>query len=297
VTGKSLALCAALLAALALVPGAKALNPQVVGLQVALRAHGFYRGPVDGIAGPQTVRATKAFQRHAGLIPDGLAGRRTRRALGPLGRPPFGWRMMRRRMLGWDVSVLQFLLVRRGAAILIDGHFGRATEQALRRYQRTHGLQADGIAGPLTLAALARGRAVLKPSLGGASPGVRGLLDHWSRVYGLDPGLVRALAWMESGYQPRIVSRAGARGVLQVLPSTRRYVEIVLLGRRAPRTVSGDIQIGVVFLRHLLRRFGGNETLALAAWYQGPASVARHGVLRVSRAFIADVLALRDRGV
>ena len=296
-TAKSLALCAALLATLALVPSAKAFNPQVVGLQVALRAHGFYRGPIDGIAGPQTVQATKAFQRRAGLSPDGLAGRRTRRALGPLGRPPFGWRMMRRRMLGWDVSVLQFLLARHGAAIPVDGYFGRATEHALRRYQRAHRLQADGVAGPLTLAALARGRTVLTPSLGGASPDVRALLDYWSRVYGLDPGLVRALAWMESGYQPQIVSRAGAQGVLQVLPSTRRYVETVLLGRRVPRTVSGGIQVGVVFLRHLLRRFGGNETLALAAWYQGPASVARHGILRVSRAFIADVLALRSRGV
>jgi soluble lytic murein transglycosylase-like protein len=108
---------------------------------------------------------------------------------------------------------------------------------------------------------------------------------------------VRALAWMESGYQPDVVSRSGARGVLQVLPSTREYVETVLLGRRAPSTVSGWIQVGVVFLRQLLREFDGNERLALAAWYQGPTGVRRDGVSPRSRAFVADVLALRSRGV
>jgi soluble lytic murein transglycosylase-like protein len=116
-------------------------------------------------------------------------------------------------------------------------------------------------------------------------------------VYRLDPGLVRALAWMESGYHPGLVSSSGARGVMQVLPSTKEYVETVLLGRRVPWTVSGGIHVGVVYLRQLLREFNGNERLALAGWYQGPASVHRNGVTRGTRAFVADVLALRRRGV
>jgi soluble lytic murein transglycosylase-like protein len=93
-----------------------------------------------------------------------------------------------------------------------------------------------------------------------------------------------------------VVWRAGARGVLQVLPVTKQYVETYLLHRHVPWTVSGGIQIGVVYLRDLRRRFG-SDSLALAAWYQGPGSVSRNGVSRETRAFVADVLALRRRGV
>jgi soluble lytic murein transglycosylase-like protein len=126
---------------------------------------------------------------------------------------------------------------------------------------------------------------------------VPALLEHWAGIYRVDPSLVRALAWMESGYNPNLVSNAGARGVLQVLPVTRQYVETVLLGRRVPQTVAGGIKVGVVYLRHLLREFNGNERLALAGWFQGPASVRRDGVTRGTRVFVADVLALRSRRV
>jgi hypothetical protein len=284
--------------AFAVTPAAQALNPQTAGLQVALRAYGLYGGAIDGIAGPKTVAATKAFQRRARLPVDGRAGPRTRRALGPLGRPLFGRRTLRSGRFGWDVSVLQFLLARRGALVPVDGYFDGATARALRRYQRARRLQVDGIAGPHTMAALARGRPAISPSVVAAHPvGVRSLLEHWARVYRLDPGLVRALAWMESGYHPGLVSSSGARGVMQVLPTTKDYVETVLLGRRVPWTVSGGIHVGVVYLRELLREFDGNERLALGAWYQGPASVRRHGLSRGTRAFVADVLALRRRGV
>jgi hypothetical protein len=284
--------------AFAVTPAAQALNPQTAGLQVALRAYGLYGGAIDGIAGPKTVAATKAFQRRARLPVDGRAGPRTRRALGPLGRPLFGRRTLRSGRFGWDVSVLQFLLARRGALVPVDGYFDGATARALRRYQRARRLQVDGIAGPHTMAALARGRPAISPSVVAAHPvGVRSLLEHWARVYRLDPGLVRALAWMESGYHPGLVSSSGARGVMQVLPTTKDYVETVLLGRRVPWTVSGGIHVGVVYLRQLLREFDGNERLALGAWYQGPASVRRHGLSRGTRAFVADVLALRRRGV
>jgi len=84
VAGRLVAICAASLAALTLAAAARASNPQIAGLQVALRAYGLYSGRIDAIAGPQTVRATRAFQRRMGLTPDGRAGPATRRALGPL---------------------------------------------------------------------------------------------------------------------------------------------------------------------------------------------------------------------
>ena len=124
---------------------------------------------------------------------------------------------------------------------------------------------------------------------------VRARLDYWSGKLGVDPHLVRALAWMESGYQTRIVSSAGARGVLQTLPTTREYVETVLAGRRIPHTVDGDIEVGILYLRHLLQVFNGNESLALAGWYQGERAVNEHGVYNVSKPFVANVLALKLR--
>jgi peptidoglycan hydrolase-like protein with peptidoglycan-binding domain len=135
------ALCAVPLVALWLATAAHASNPQIAGLQVALRAYGLYSGPIDAVAGPAKVRATK-----------------TRRALGPLGRPLFGRRTLRVGTFGWDVSVLQFLLRGRGQLVPVDGYFDGATARALRRYQHTRRLHVDGIAGPHTLRTLARGR-------------------------------------------------------------------------------------------------------------------------------------------
>jgi hypothetical protein len=280
---------------------ARAADPQVAGLQVALRAHGLYQGAIDGLAGPQTRSAVLAFQRRKGLAADGRAGPRTRAALGPLGRPRLGRRLIVRGSFGLDVAALQFLLVRRGAYEgALDGYMGRETERSLRAFQRRAGLAADGVGGPATLAALRGGAAAPRPSrstTGVAPSAVRALVDRTARRYGVDPALARALAWMESGYQTDLTSSAGAWGVMQLIPATWDYVETVLLGRDVPRTPAGNVEAGVVLLRHLLRRFGGDERLALAAWYQGEHAVRKHGVYGESEQFVASVLALRRRGV
>jgi putative peptidoglycan binding protein/transglycosylase-like protein with SLT domain len=275
-----------------------AARVQVVGLQVALRAEGLYLGPIDGIYGPRSARALRRFQRRAGLDVDGRVGPATRHALGPLGRPSFGSRTESREAIGWDVSVTQFLLREKGAALPINGYFDSRTERTVRAFQRSQGLAVDGIAGPVTLAALVdrTDRRKVRTS-NGAIERVRSLLDYWARYYAVDRALVRALAWMESGYQANLTSSAGAWGVMQVLPSTWVYVETVLLGQRIPRTVSGDIRVGVAFLRELLREFNGDQRVALAAWYQGPTSFRRHGPLRTTRHFVANVVALKQRTV
>jgi LysM repeat protein len=148
---------------------------------------------------------------------------------------------------------------------------------------------------PIVIAQRLRIPAVSPPSLTPQRLDVRGMLDQWSARLGVDPHLVRALAWMESGFQTDIVSDAGARGVLQTLPSTRRYVETVLAGRKIPATVDGDIEVGLLYLKHLLTAFGGDEHLALAGWYQGERAVKEHGIYAVSKPFVANVLALRTR--
>jgi LysM repeat protein len=341
--------------ALAAAPAVHAAgNPQIAGLQVALRAHGLYLAQIDGIAGPRTAAAVHAFQHRHGL-PYGVANARLRAALGPLGRPLFGTRTLRHGDFGWDVSVLQFLLTRRGVySGALDGYMGKETTAALKRYQRTMHLRADAVVGPRTLSAIVRRDAVpvrtqsvatkktsvhvvrvgdtltalagrfhttiaalaaanhidpAKPIVLGqrlrlpaAAPAltsqrldVRGLLDQWSARLGVDAHLVRALAWMESGFQTEIVSSAGARGVLQTLPTTRQYVETVLAGRKIPQSVDGDVEVGILYLKHLLQVFGGDERLALAGWYQGERAVKRHGLYKVTKPFVANVLALRTR--
>ena len=77
-TGRYVAFASVLVALIAAAPAHGVLDAGVAGAQVALRSHGLYRGPIDGIRGPQTNRAVRAFQRREGLRVDGVVGPRTR---------------------------------------------------------------------------------------------------------------------------------------------------------------------------------------------------------------------------
>jgi Peptidase family M23/Putative peptidoglycan binding domain len=101
-------------------------------------------------------------------VVDGIAGPKTRRALGRRGRPRLGSRVMRRGHRGWDVAALQFMLRRRGFSPRgIDGGFGRNTRRAVIRFQRARRLVADGLAGPATIRSLKRRRARRRRGGGG----------------------------------------------------------------------------------------------------------------------------------
>ena len=144
----------ALAAGLATAGPALARNPQAAGLQVALRAQGLYTGPIDAIAGPRTVAAVRTFQRTHDLPVTGVANARTRIELGPLGRHLFGTRQLGRGSFGWDVAVLQFLLIRHGVNVPVNGYLDGPTLRGLRRFQRLSRLSTDGVGGPRTFAAL-----------------------------------------------------------------------------------------------------------------------------------------------
>lgn len=211
---------AAILAAVPLAgaPEASArVSADVAALQVALRALDHYHGTVDGVAGPGTTRAVRAFQRRAGIAVDGVAGPRTRRALGRRGRPRLGSRTLRAGHSGWDVAALQFLLARHGfPSGRVDGGLGRRTSAALRRFQRWSRLAADGIVGPATLARLRRAppatsRALSRPSSAriGDRFGPRGDrfhagLDfpagHGATVRAARGGVVTSAGWRDGGF-------------------------------------------------------------------------------------------------
>jgi peptidoglycan hydrolase-like protein with peptidoglycan-binding domain len=280
-------------------PAQAITNPQIPGLQVALREHGFYRGEVDGIAGPMTAQAVRAFQRKARITVDGIAGRQTRRALGKLGRPLWGKRsVLARGMIGWDVSVLEFFLARRKLQPgVVDGRFTDRTAAAVRRLQRKRNLAVDGVAGPQTMAA------VRKRHRGGqaqpAAPpptmlAVQNSMRKWTRYYGISLRLVRALAWMESGFQWNVKSSARAWGALQVTPATWRYVEKFIIAHRVPRTLDGGVRVGVAYLHQMMHEFRHTRR-ALGAYYQGPYAVRRYGLFGETRHFVRSVLALRSR--
>jgi soluble lytic murein transglycosylase-like protein len=144
----------------------------------------------------------------------------------------------------------------------------------------------------LALPAGARVRSMATSGPPASRDSVRGAIDYWSRVYGVDPRLARALAWMESGFQQDVVSSVGAIGVMQLLPETWEFVDTVLLGARTPRTYEGNVRAGVRYLRWQLDQFDGNVRLALAGWYQGARAVRERGLYNETKEFVRIVLAL-----
>jgi murein DD-endopeptidase MepM/ murein hydrolase activator NlpD len=144
---------------------ARAGSAEVAALQVAMQAIGLYPHPIDGITGPWTVGAVRSFQASHGLAVDGVAGPQTLRALGRRGKPPLGTRPMRIGQRGFDVAALQFLLSSRGFGPgSFDGGFGPNTAAAVRRFQAAGGLEVDDVAGPATLNALRGGQLVAELS-------------------------------------------------------------------------------------------------------------------------------------
>lgn len=106
-------------------------------------------------------------------------------------------------------------------------------------------------------------------------PGRTGLLpliDRHARERGLDPSLVRAVVQAESGYNARAVSNKGALGLMQLMPATA-----VELAVATPFDPEENLRGGTRYLRALLERFGGDVTLALAAYNAGPTAVERYG--------------------
>jgi soluble lytic murein transglycosylase-like protein len=112
-------------------------------------------------------------------------------------------------------------------------------------------------------------------------------------VHGVPVSLLEAVCWWESGWQAGVVSPTGAIGVCQIEPSTAAYVNTVLLPSHQLDVHSpvDNITMAAAFLHQLLLGAAGNESLAIGGYYQGLASVERHGMLPETRTYVNGIRA------
>lgn len=121
-------------------------------VQTLLRHHG-HPVAIDGIFGPKTESAVRAFQASKRITVDGIVGPQTWASLeSPAKRPEQP--TVRSGSRGTAVRTLQEALRSKGYRIAIDGIFGPRTLSAVRAYQKKAGLAVDGIVGPKTWRAL-----------------------------------------------------------------------------------------------------------------------------------------------
>lgn len=142
-----------------------ASGSEVLDMQEALNQLG-YNLKTDGKYGASTKQAVMAFQRSQGLTPDGVAGNQTLTRLyellnalptlppatkTPSPTPIPSYEKLQQGMRSPQVADMQRALTQLGFTLTADGHFGTATYNAVRAFQRQYGLTVDGIAGTQTL--------------------------------------------------------------------------------------------------------------------------------------------------
>ncbi|MCI8295826.1 MAG: lytic transglycosylase domain-containing protein [Lachnospiraceae bacterium] len=98
------------------------------------------------------------------------------------------------------------------------------------------------------------------------------IFEEAASTYNVSVNLIKAVAKAESGFNPSAVSKSGAIGVMQLMPSTARS-----LGVTDPYDARQNIMGGTKYLRQNLDRFNGNVSLALAAYNAGPNAVQKYG--------------------
>ena len=97
-----------------------------------------------------------------------------------------------------------------------------------------------------------------------------------SRNAVVEPALVHSIIRQESEFNPTIKSRAGATGLMQLLPSTARLVAKRLgIGYRSSQITDPEynIKLGTAYLGQMLDRYQGSYILAIAAYNAGPGNV------------------------
>ncbi|MEJ3718313.1 lytic transglycosylase domain-containing protein [Paenibacillus polymyxa] len=99
------------------------------------------------------------------------------------------------------------------------------------------------------------------------------LINEASQKYGVPVALIKAVIDTESSFNPSVTSSAGAKGLMQLMDATAQG-----LGVSDPYDPAQNIDAGVRYLSYQIKRFNGQENMALAAYNAGPGRVQRLGV-------------------
>ena len=114
------------------------------------------------------------------------------------------------------------------------------------------------------------------------------LIDQYSREYGVDPSLVKAVIYQESGGDPNAESKAGAQGLMQLMPPTAEE-----LGVEDSFDPEQNIRAGTRYLSKLMKRYDGDVRKALWAYNAGLGNVDKERMPSETKAYIPRVLKLK----
>jgi soluble lytic murein transglycosylase len=132
------------------------------------------------------------------------------------------------------------------------------------------------------------------------------VIRQQARDKGLDPALIAAVIYSESKFRDQ-TSKAGAKGLMQILPDTAKFIAHLSGGTAFELRDLGDpdinIRYGSYYLRYLLDRYDGNTVAAIAAYNAGHTNVDRWGGAALTardirfpetRSYVSGVLEKRD---
>ena len=129
----------------------------------------------------------------------------------------------------------------------------------------------------------------MTPSVSANKSQLLGMISQISQKHGVDENLVKALIKQESGFNTRAKSKAGAMGLMQLMPATASS-----LGVKDPFNPVQNVEGGVKYLKSMLNKYNGNIILALAAYNAGPGAVDKYdGVppYKETQNYVKNVLA------
>jgi LysM repeat protein len=117
------------------------------------------------------------------------------------------------------------------------------------------------------------------------------VFQQWAGTFGVPVNLLEAMCWWESGWQSDVVSSTGAVGIGQLEPYTVSSLRISLGDPTLDPTVPSDnIEMSAALLHELLVQSGGSESVALASYYQGFASVSQSGMFASTTQYVQGIL-------
>jgi len=131
-------------------------------------------------------------------------------------------------------------------------------------------------------------QAVRRPPV---DPQLEGVFEAAAAEQGLNPRMVKAVAWLESGWQQHAVSPAGAIGIMQLTPVTAQWLEQSVFGFPLNEDVSvvDNVKMGTRYLRLLLDATGGDEDKAIASYYQGYGATAAGKMYEETKQYVQIV--------